>query len=186
MADNHLAQQALNITLYHWWLRPFLRNRCLSKKNWVPGKLSLLCWVLHNNAKFINVCIIFNSLNNTLSHCIFCLFKNHFFFKWTLVMCVIQTRGLNAWVVYTLVGLLLALMAHRRESDHHMEKYPIWLSCPIFINIMKIIIKMKRSTFSKHFPFHSTGKACPSQWSPASIPSLEIASLAGLVIWWIW
>ena len=37
-------------------------------------------------------------------------------------MCVIQTRGLNAWVVYTLVGLLLALMAHRRELDHQMEK----------------------------------------------------------------
>ena len=48
-------------------------------------------------------------------------------------MCVIQTRGLNAWVVYTLVGLLLALMAHRRELDHQMEKYPIWLSCPFFV-----------------------------------------------------
>ena len=48
-------------------------------------------------------------------------------------MCVIQTRGLNAWVVYTLVGLLLALMAHRRESDHQMEKYSPSLQFPFFV-----------------------------------------------------
>ena len=48
-------------------------------------------------------------------------------------MCVIQTRGLNAWVVYTLVGLLLGLMAHRRESDHQMEKYSPSLQFPFFV-----------------------------------------------------
>ena len=55
------------------------------------------------------------------------------FFRRTSVMCVIQTRGLNAWVVYTLVGLLLALMAHRRESDHQMEKYSPSLQFPFFV-----------------------------------------------------
>ena len=61
------------------------------------------------------------------------ILKITFFEKWILAMRVIQTRGLNAWVVYTLVGLLLALMAHRRESDHQMEKYSPSLQFPFFV-----------------------------------------------------
>ena len=67
MPDNRLAQEAINLTLYHWWV------------------LSII-------------------MHLTTSH-----------------------RGLHGWVVYTIVGLLLALMAHREGLPLTMKScfYPL-------------------------------------------------------------
>ena len=71
LPDNRLAQEAINITLYHWW------------EYLLPHWLEYLVLLVRTASRS------------------------------SILRTTFVTRGLHGWVVYTIVGLLLALMAHR-------------------------------------------------------------------------